>query len=81
YKPSQISGKFRSDDPQSLDVWHLAQDFAALPVLGDAFIQENPPVDRIVAVPTEPKLLLDAFFQYRSIRPMPVYGVPGLTRL
>ena len=81
YKPSQISGQFRSDHPQSLDVWHLAQDFASLPELGDTFIQENPPVDRIVAAVEEPKLLVDAFFNFRSIRPMPVYGVPGLTRL
>lgn len=81
YKPSQITGKFRSDDPQSLDIWHLAQDFSALPELGDAFIQENPPVDRIVAVQTEPKLLFDAFFDYKCIRPMPLYGIPGLTRL
>jgi len=81
YKPSLITGKFRSDDPTSLDIWHLAQDFGSLPELGDTFIQENPPVDRIVAVPSEPKLLLDSFFRYRCIRPLPMYGIPGLTRL
>jgi len=81
YKPSQITGKFRSNDPQSLDIWHLAQEFSTLPELGDTFIRENPPVNRIVAVETEPKLLFDAFFDYKCIRPMPLYGIPGLTRL
>lgn len=78
YKPSVITGKFRSSDPESLDVWHLAQDFASLPVLGDQFIQDNPPIDRIVAVPSEPHFLLDCYFNLRSVRPMPMYGVPGL---
>ena len=78
YKPSMVSGKFRSNDPQSLDTWHLAQDFASLPVLNASFIQENPPVDRIVAVPSEPDVLMDCFFQYRCARPMPTYSVPGL---
>ena len=81
YKPSLITGAFRSSHTAPLDIWHLAQDFASLPVLGDAFIQEQPPVSRIVAVPSEPELLFDAFFEYRSVRPMPQYGVPGLTRL
>lgn len=81
YKPSTISGTLRSDHPQSLDIWHLAQDFGSLPALGDTFIQENPPTDRIVAVPSEPKLILDAYFEYKSIRPMPLYGVPGLERV
>ena len=80
YKPSKVTGLMRSNAPQSLDTWHLAQDFASAPVLGDAFIEEDPPIDRIVAVPTEPDMLLDCFFQYRHVRPMPVYGVPGITR-
>ncbi|AYP28677.1 MAG: major capsid protein [Microviridae sp.] len=78
YKPSQITGKFRSADPESLDVWHLAQDFDSLPVLGDEFIQDNPPIARVIAVPSEPHFLLDCYFKLRSVRPMPMYGVPGL---
>ena len=81
YKPSMVTGKFRSSHIQTLDIWHLAQDFASLPELGDTFIQENPPIDRILAVPSESALLLDCFFDYKSVRPMPQYGVPGLTRL
>ena len=78
YKPSIITGQFRSNYSTPLDAWHLAQDFAALPVLNAAFIVENPPITRIIAVVTEPHLLFDSFFQLRCARPMPVYGVPGL---
>jgi len=78
YKPSQICGQFRSNYAQSLDTWHLAQDFATLPVLNDEFIVEDPPVDRVIAVPSEPHLIFDGFIQLTCARPMPLYGVPGL---
>ncbi|AXF52680.1 MAG: major capsid protein [Microviridae sp.] len=78
YKPSQITGAFRSSAAQSLDTWHLSQDFASVPVLGKTFIEENPPVDRAIAVPSEPHLIFDSFFQLRCARPMPIYSVPGL---
>ncbi|AXH74609.1 MAG: major capsid protein [Microviridae sp.] len=78
YKPSQITGKLRSNSAQPLDTWHLAQNFAALPTLSDTFIQDNPPIARVVAVPTEPNFIWDSYFQLRCARPMPVYGVPGL---
>lgn len=78
YKPSLITGKFRSNDAESLDVWHLAQDFSSLPVLGPDFILDNPPISRVIAVPSEPHFLLDCYFKLRSVRPMPMYGVPGL---
>jgi hypothetical protein len=77
YKPSKITGLFRSDATGSIDVWHLAQDFASLPTLGDTFIQENPPIDRVIAVPTEPQFLMDCYINLTSVRPMPVFGVPG----
>jgi len=78
YKPSRITGKLRSSDPQTLDAWHLSQYFVSQPLLTDIFIQENPPIDRVVAVPSEPHFILDAFFKFKAARPMPVYGVPGL---
>jgi len=78
YKPSQVTGIMRSQASESLDVWHLAQDFATLPTLSSQFIEDNPPVNRVIAVQTEPHLLLDAYFKLRCARPMPLYGVPGL---
>lgn len=78
YKPSQITGKFRSQYAQSLDNWHLAQEFSTLPALNASFIEENPPVDRVIAVTTEPHLLMDMHFDLKCARPMPTYSVPGL---
>lgn len=78
YKPSKITGQFRSNYAQSLDTWHLAQDFSSLPSLNQTFIEENPPIDRVVAVPTEPEFLFDSYFDLKCARPMPVYSVPGM---
>ncbi len=78
YKPSLVTGQFRSNHATPLDTWHLAQDFAALPTLGNIFIQETPPVDRVIAVPAEPHVLFDAYFKFKCARPMPMYSVPGL---
>jgi hypothetical protein len=78
YKPSIITGLFRSAATTSLDSWHLAQDFASLPTLSPDFIVENPPVDRVIAVSSEPHFIFDSHFRYRCARPMPVYSVPGL---
>ncbi|QCQ84999.1 major capsid protein [Blackfly microvirus SF02] len=78
YYPSVITGQFRSNFATPLDTWHLAQNFSVLPVLGSTFIQDNPPVDRVVAVTNQPHILFDSYFALKCARPMPVYGVPGL---
>jgi hypothetical protein len=78
YKPSMITGIMRSDATNSTDNWHLAQDFGSLPALNSSFIEENPPIDRIVAVTSEPDLLFDAYFDLKCARPMPTYSVPGM---
>ena len=78
YKPSKITSLFRSGAAGTLELWHLSQDFAIAPTLDAAFIVENPPIDRIIAVPTEPHFLFDSFTTLKCARPMPVYGVPGL---
>ena len=79
YKPSQITGKFRSSvTGGSLDIWHLSQFFKNAPTLNEEFITENPPIERIIAVPSEPEFLLDIGFRYTTVRPMPLFGTPGL---
>lgn len=78
YKPSQITGQFRSNYTTPLDSWHLAQDFSALPVLNNSFIEDDPPIDRVIAVNTEPHFLLDTYFKLHCARPMPMYGIPGM---
>ena len=76
YKPSMLTGKMRSNVTGSLDSWHLAQDFSSLPSLNASFIEENSPVDRVIAINTEPQLLLDMYFDLKCARPMPTYGTP-----
>ena len=79
YKPSQITGKFRSSvTGGNLDVWHLSQFFYNAPTLNEEFITENPPIKRIIAVQNEPEFLLDIGFRYTTVRPMPMFGTPGL---
>lgn len=81
YHPSIITGKMRSTYPQSVDVWHFAQRFDALPALNGEFIQDQASyqaIQRISAVQTEPQFYLDAYLDLKCARPMPVYGVPGL---
>ena len=81
YKPSQVTGYMRSTSSGTLDAWHLAQNFGSLPTLNATFIEDNPPVDRIVAVGSEAngkQFIFDAFFNVDMARPMPMYSVPGL---
>lgn len=78
YYPSLITGKFRSTYAQPLDMWHLSQKFDSLPTLSAQFIEDNPPVSRVIAVQDEPQFLLDTYFSLNCVRPMPVYSVPGL---
>tara|TARA_B100000579_G_scaffold320748_1_gene270349 strand:+ start:1048 stop:2652 length:1605 start_codon:yes stop_codon:yes gene_type:complete len=76
YKPSMLTGKMRSNVAGSIDYWHLAQDFSSLPALNASFIEDQPPIERVIAVSSEPQLLLDMYFKMRCARPAPVYGTP-----
>lgn len=83
YGRNMLTGLFRSDTANSLHAWHLAEDFDTQPALNSTFIQANGgvPLDRAIAVPTQPHVLFDSYFQIKHARPMPVYSVPGLQRL
>jgi len=81
YKPSQITGLFKSTSTGTIDAWHYAQKFTSLPTLNSTFIQDTPPVERTTAVGSAAngqQFLLDAFFDCKMARPMPMYSVPGL---
>ena len=81
YKPSQISGLFRSTAAGTIDAWHYAQRFTSLPTLNSTFIQDTPPVSRTIAVGAAAngqQFLLDAFFDVKMARPLPMFSVPGL---
>lgn len=76
YKPSQIHGQFRSTYASSIDQWHMAEEFSALPELNDEFIVQNTPITRCLASQSAPQILFDAWFNYKHARPMMVYSVP-----
>ncbi len=81
YKPSQITGLFKSTSAGTIDPWHYAQKFTSLPTLNATFIQETPPIERTTAVGASAngqQFLMDAFFDCKMARPMPMYSVPGL---
>lgn len=81
YKPSEVTGLMRSTASGTLDAWHLSQNFTSLPTLNATFIEDRPPVDRIVAVGSEAngqQFICDAFFDITMARPLPMFSVPGL---
>lgn len=78
YNPSEIHGLFRSTAAGTLDYAHWSQKFATLPSLNTAFIEENVPLGRSLAVPTAPGFMGDFFFDANVSRPMPMYSVPGM---
>lgn len=80
YKPNKITGMFRSTFSNPLDSWHLAQEFITKPTLSAQFIEENVPIDRVLAIesaPTIPQVIFDSKMSLICARPMPLYSVPG----
>ncbi len=81
YKPNMVTGEMRSAYAKSLDVWHLADDYNALPSLSDAWIREDKSnVDRVLAVQSSVsnQLFADIYVKNLCTRPMPMYSIPGL---
>lgn len=81
HKTSKITGDLRSAAPGTLDIWHLSQNFSSQPTLGPTFINDDPSFDRIISVPSEPHFIMDAYFNLKHARVLPVFAVPGLTKL
>ncbi len=80
YKPSSVTGRFRSNATTSLDSWHYAQEYSSLPHLGADWIQvTDDNVQRTLAVASEPQFIFDCLFKIKATRPMALYNVPGGT--
>jgi hypothetical protein len=79
YKPSRLTGLMSVDAASTLEAWHLGEEFTSLPTLGATFIESNTgtPLDRAIAVSSEPHIIADFYFDLKCARPMPLYGVPG----
>lgn len=81
YKPSRVSGEMRSSYAQSLDVWHLADDYSKMPALSDSWIHEDPAIiNRVLAVSDNlaNQFFCDIYVQNYTTRNMPLYSIPGL---
>lgn len=79
YKPSKVTGLFRSNAAQSLDAWHYAQDYDALPTLSTAWMEQNDnEMKRTLAEQNQPDFIADFYFMNKTTRCMPVYSIPGL---
>ena len=79
YKPSKVTGLFRSNAQQSLDAWHYAQDYDALPTLSTAWMEQGEAeMKRTLAVQSQPDFIADFYFMNKTTRCMPVYSIPGL---
>lgn len=75
---NKITGKLRSGVDGSLDVWHLAEKFANLPKLNSQFLENNTPINRVLAVENEPDLIMDIWFDIKATRVLPVTAKPSM---
>lgn len=81
YKPNIVTGEMRSSYDQSLDVWHLADDYSKLPSLSAEWIREDKStIDRVLAVSSSlsNQFFADIYVSNKCTRPMPMYSIPGL---
>jgi hypothetical protein len=82
YKPNRVAGKFRSNAEQPLDAWHYADYYTKLPTLSqDWLASDKANINRTLAVQNQPQFIADILITNESVRPMPIYGTPGLTKL
>lgn len=81
YKPNRVSAQMRSSATANYDIWHLADDYEALPTLSSDWIKEDTAiVDRVLAVKStvSDQFIADIYVQNTTTRPMPMYSIPGL---
>ena len=78
-KPNRISGKFRSNATGTLDSWHYGDNYKETPSLSQTWMKEgNSEIQRTLAVDNEPQFIMDTVIDNTSVRPMPMYSIPGL---
>lgn len=82
YLPSFVTGKLRPAYATPYDYWHLSPELGSAPTLSQTFLEEDAPIDRVVAVTTEPDFVMDIDIQATLVRPMSLHSIPGmLTRM
>lgn len=79
---NRVCGKFRSNADGTLDAWHYADNYNELPTLSqDWMATDKTVIDRTIAVENQPQFIMDVLIENDAVRPMPIYGTPGLTKL
>lgn len=83
YSENRVTSEMRSNYATSLDSKHMADDYSSLPTLGTAWIQSNTDISRNIAVDTTTAdpIELSTYASGRIARTLPMYSIPGLTRL
>lgn len=84
--PSQIVGLYRPSAASNIAYWHTSQFFGGLPALNSTFITDDAATVTqrnfaAGATTANQQILADFYFDIKAARPLPLYGVPGLTRL
>ena len=79
FKNSRLTGLMHVDHASTLASWHLSEDFTTRPSLDSTFIESNTttPLDRAIALPSEPQFNADFYFDLKCALPLPMYGIPG----
>lgn len=77
---STVSGVFRSTAAPNIDEWHLAQLFSPAPTLSQAFIEDTPPMSRVLAAGASADLqqyIADILIERTATRPVTMFGTPA----
>lgn len=78
-KPNRVCGLFRSNATGTLDSWHYADNYSAVPALSQEWMKEGKSeIQRTLAIQDEPQFIMDILVKNTTVRPMPLYSIPGL---
>lgn len=81
-KPNRVSGKMRSNATGTLDFWHYADNYTAVPTLSQSWMAEGKAeIARTLIVQDEPQFFGAIRVANKTTRRMPLYSVPGLYKL
>lgn len=81
YHNNEISGQMCSNAQDSLDVWHIADEYANAPTANAQFMNETPQfLDRVLSVSSDvqDQFILDIWHDVETVRVMPSNPAPGL---
>lgn len=81
YRTNMVTSEMRSTYAQTLDAWHYADKYDALPTLSNSWIKEGTEnIDRTLAVQSSNshQFICNFFYSQAWTRPMPIYSVPGI---